>query len=149
MKSLFSAQDNQEIIDRINKLTPETPAVWGKMNVGQMLCHCQQPLRVAYGEMKEKQTVIGRLFGGIAKKQLLGDKPMKRNLPTARSFVVTDAREFNHEKMQLTELVRKFHSVGPSVLTKEAHPFFGKLTIEEWDKLSWKHLDHHLQQFGV
>ena len=149
MKSLFSAQDNKEIIDRINKLTSETPALWGRMNVSQMLTHCQQPLKVAYGEMKDKQSLIGRLFGGFAKKQLLSDKPMKKNLPTSRSFLITDAREFNEEKERLIQLVRKFHSAGPSVLTTDPHPFFGKLTVDEWDKLSWKHLDHHLQQFGV
>ena len=67
MKSLFSAEDNQEIIDRINRLTPQTPARWGKMNVSQMITHCQQPLKVAYGELKEKQSFTGRLFGGLAK----------------------------------------------------------------------------------
>jgi hypothetical protein len=55
MKRLFSAKENQEIIDRINELTPDTPALWGKMNVSQMLTHCQQPLKVAYGELKKNK----------------------------------------------------------------------------------------------
>ncbi len=34
-------------------------------------------------------------------------------------------------------------------LSKDPHPFFGNLNSEEWDTLNWKHLDHHLRQFGV
>ena len=46
------------------------------------------------------------------------------------------------------ELVRAFHARGPEKLAKE-HPFFGPLTSAEWDRLQWKHLDHHLRQFGA
>jgi hypothetical protein len=119
------------------------------MNVAQMLAHCQQPLRVAYGELKLKQGLMGILFGRIIKKKLSGEQPFKKNLPTDKSFKITEPREFEKEKQQLISLVKKFSSEGPAALTKHPHPFFGKLSIEEWDNLSWKHLDHHLQQFGV
>jgi len=148
MKSIFNRADNREIIHRIEKLTPTTQATWGKMTVAQMLAHCQQPLKVSLGDTKGKQSLIGKLFGGFAKKQLMGEKPMKRNLTTDKTFAVRETRDFNEEKQKLIRLIERFEA-GPAVLSKDPHPFFGKLTEEESDRIIWKHLDHHLQQFGV
>lgn len=149
VKSLFDPKENDEIVNRINKVTANKKPLWGKMNAGQMLQHCQIPLKVAFGEMKLKRGLIGFLFGGIAKKQLLKEEPFKPNLPTAPEFIVKNDPAFDEAKTKLIELVKKFSSGGPSKLTQDPHPFFGKLNTEEWDKLQWKHLDHHLRQFGV
>jgi hypothetical protein len=29
------------------------------------------------------------------------------------------------------------------------HFIFGAMTMEQWNALQWKHIDHHLRQFGV
>lgn len=149
MSSLFNASDTQQIIARINKLTTNSQPLWGKMNVTQMLEHCEPPLKVAFGDLKLKRGLIGILFGGMAKKQLMGEKPFRRNLPTAPQFLVKDYGDFESEKQKLIGLVEKFQENGPEGLSKDPHPFFGKLTPEEWDTLQWKHLDHHLNQFGA
>jgi hypothetical protein len=135
MKSLFNKGDNQEIINRISTLTAASQAQWGKMNVGQMLTHCQEPLRVAYGDLKLKRGLIALLFGAYVKKKLTKDEqPFGKNLPTDNAFI---------------GVVQKFEQVGPSGITKEKHPFFGSMTPNEWDIIQWKHLDHHLKQFGA
>jgi hypothetical protein len=85
----------------------------------------------------------------MAKKQLLADKPFKQNLPTAPQFMVKDYGVFESEKQKLTAMINKFQQGGPGKLSQDPHPFFGKLTVDEWDQLQWKHLDHHLRQFGV
>ena len=146
VKNLFNASVKQEIIDRINKLTPDSKALWGKMNVVQMLAHLQMPVGVALGDHKLKRTFIGILFGSMAKKILYNDKPFKRHLPTDKSFIMKDAKDFNHEKKKLLEMISRFTEAN---MIDEPHPFFGKLTNEQWSIGSWKHLDHHLQQFGV
>ncbi len=101
------------------------------------------------GEHKLKRNLLGLLFGRLAKKALVGDKPYSRNLPTSPSFVVKDNKIFEEEKSKLIGIIQRFSGGGPEVLIKTPHPFFGPLTVEEWDKCQWKHLDHHLQQFGV
>lgn len=146
MKSLFDPTENQNIIDRIQKLTPASQAKWGKMNVAQMLAHCQHPLRVVYGEMKLKRSLMGILFGGMVKRMLLKDDPYKPGMPTAKEFIITDSHEFDKERKTLTDLVKRF---SPDQVSKDPHPFFGKMTIAEWDFMQWKHLDHHLRQFGA
>ena len=147
IKNLFEPSVKQEIIDRINKLTADSKALWGKMTVGQMLAHCQVPIGVAEGTHKLKRTFIGRIFGPIAKPMLFNDKPFKRNLPTDKSFIMTGAeKDFYMEKGKLLTAINNFTEAN---MVNEPHPFFGKLTKEQWSKGSWKHLDHHLKQFGV
>ncbi len=148
-ESLFDRRNCDEILARIERLTPQSRAQWGKLDVARMLAHCQQPLRVAVGELELKRGLIGILFGGMAKRQLLKPEPFKRGLPTAPEFRVADQREFQKEREALVALVKRFHDGGPQGLTQKPHPFFGVLTTEEWDTLQWKHLDHHLRQFGA
>lgn len=150
MKSLFDAKFSAEIVGRINKLEAVTPALWGKMNVSQMLAHCQVPLQMAMGQMQLKGNPIIRfLFGRAARAKLLSDEGFKKNLPTFREAVVTDEKEFEKEKQKLIELVTAFQKGGEAGITHGAHPFFGELSVAEWDALQAKHPDHHLSQFGV
>jgi hypothetical protein len=149
MKSLFNPSDNKEIIERLDRLTTDAKGVWGKMNVSQMLAHAQAPLRVAFGELKLKRSLIGFLFGPIAKKKLSTEVPWERNLPTDKNFVVGEQRNFEEEKKRLAALVQRFAQSGPPGILNDTHPFFGKLTVNEWDRLMWNHLDHHLRQFGA
>lgn len=150
MESLFTAAHNQKIIHRINSLSPSSKALWGKMNVSQMLAHCQIPLKVAHGETKIKRGLLSILFGTFVKNKLTkDDKAFDRNLPTNKKLIIIDEREFETEKHDLISLVEKFHQLGPNGLTKHPHPFFGRMNEREWDTLQWKHLDHHLRQFGV
>jgi hypothetical protein len=149
MKSLFEPQVTREMVDRINQLTPDSKPLWGKMNVAQMLAHMQPPLRVALGEQTLKKGLMGFLFGGIAKKQMVNETPFKKNLPTAPSFIVKDERNFEEEKARVIDLVTRFSKEPRQNLDTRKHPFFGKLSADEWNILHWKHLDHHLRQFGV
>ncbi len=131
----------------INLPRRQLPALWGKMNVSQMLAHCQVIIQVALGEMKLKRNLLGFLFGAIAKKQIM-KKPLKQSVPTFSEAKIADTRNFDTEKQKLIELIKRF-SAGPGVISKDPHPFFGPMTIDEWDTLQVKHLDHHFRQFGV
>ncbi len=149
MSSLFDKETNKEIIKRINLLTADCKNQWGKMTVSQMVTHAQRPLLVAFGDMKLKRGLIGILFGNMAKKSMVKPEPFKRNMPTAPQFIVKSHGPFEEEKQKLITLVERFAASGPQGITKEIHPFFGELTVGEWDILQLKHLDHHLRQFGV
>ncbi|POY38309.1 hypothetical protein C3K47_02610 [Solitalea longa] len=149
MKNLLNAADNNEIVERINQLTNQSQAQWGKMNVSQMLAHCQQPLKMAFIEKGVKKTFISVLLGSVIKKSFLGDKPFKKNLPTDSSFKIVDERDFNKEKAELIQLIKGYSEGGSTAIVGTKHPIFGTMTPDDWGILSWKHLDHHLQQFGA
>lgn len=149
MENLLNEHHATALLARIDALHPESKAEWGKMNVGQMLAHIQVPILVAIGEKKLKRTLVGILFGGIAKRKLTGEKPFPKNLPTDPSFIKKEEHDFNKEKEQLVSLIKRVVASGEAGLTPLPHPFFGKMTNEEWGSSLWKHLDHHLRQFGV
>lgn len=136
------------MLARLDSLRPDSARQWGKMDAAQMLAHCQQPLRVALGDLPLKRSLIGLLFGRMAKKKLLDPAPWKQGMPTAPEFKITNPRDFAKEKAALRELVVRFGKGGPGALTKAPHPFFGPLTTDEWQALQARHLDHHLRQFG-
>lgn len=145
VKNLYDSEVKKEIIDRINRLTPDSPRQWGKMNAAQMLAHCQMPLGVATGSHKLKSNFLLSLIGSMVKSKLYDDKPFKRGLPTDRSFIMKDEKDFEKEKKALIDMINAFTENN---MSGEKHPFFGRLTNEQWSKGTWKHLDHHLRQFG-
>jgi hypothetical protein len=148
MHSLFEPATAAEIISRIQKLQPTSPAQWGKMNVSQMLAHCQGPFEVYFKEKKVKRQLMGILFGKMVIKRLLSDKPWRRSLPTAKEFKISGVRNFDEERDKLVRIVNRFFREGYTI-TSFTHPFFGKLSSQEYALFNYRHLDHHLQQFGV
>jgi|SRR5215831_5916985 len=149
MNSLFETSASTEILDRLEKLQPETKPLWGKMNVSQMLAHCTVPLEAALGDKQFKRTFFGVLFGKMGKKQVLKDEPFKKNLPTDPNFIIKDTPDFRIKKSQLESLIKRFSSSDPEAVSARSHPFFGKMNADEWGWLQYKHLDHHLRQFGA
>lgn len=150
MHSLFDPKQNQEILDRIDKLMPISLSEWGVMTVSQMMEHCQMPLKVVYGTKEIKVNwLVKLLYGRSAKKMFTGEKDFNKSLPTAKEFKVTYEPNFETAKQGLKELVTKFSREGKDSIVVTTHPLFGHMTYDEIDSAQWKHLDHHLRQFGV
>lgn len=149
MKNLFELPVYEEVLQRLAALRADSPAQWGKMNAGQMLAHCREAFKVPLSTQPMPRMFLGILMGWMMKSQLYNDSPWKKNLPTAPNFIIRDQRDFSNEKRELTEMIKRFYTAGPGGITHYPHPFFGKLTPEQWGKSMYKHLDHHLAQFGV
>jgi hypothetical protein len=148
VKNLFDQSTYQEIIDRLTKLSATAERQWGKMTAAQMLAHCKEAYKVPLTSKRLKKHPLS-IIGWIFKKQLFNDKPYKQNLPTAPDFIVKDERDFDKEKTEMLSIVKAFHERGATGIGDKVHPMFGKLTAEQWGLSMWKHLDHHLRQFGV
>lgn len=146
--ALYEPAELAAMTKRIRSVRADSARQWGKMDAAQMLAHCQVALRVALGDLQLKRGLLGLIFGPIAKRQLLAPAPFGRNLPTAPEFQVSGPRDLETERAALLALVERFGRGGPDGVTKDPHPFFGHLTPEDWNTLQWKHLDHHLRQFG-
>src|SRR4051794_38285704 len=149
MESLFQSTVADEILNRLEKLQAGTKPLWGKMNVSQMLAHCKMPLEVALGKKESKKSLMGVIFGKIGKRQMLKPEPFKKNLPTDSRFIIKYTPDFSKEKQELISLIKQFSLADSNEIAARAHPFFGKKNAEEWGWLQYKHLDHHLRQFGL
>lgn len=149
MKTIFSEADKNEILSRIEKLTPESPAIWGKMNVSQMLAHCAAGAQMPTGDIIVKSSPV-QIIGQFFKKSIIhSDKPLRKNSPTAPELTMVDKKEFEKEKAAFIAAVNKLYAGGENGIKLEKHAFFGKMTPKEWGILNYKHADHHLRQFGV
>lgn len=146
--NLFEPQAVEEVLSRLNAIQPNTPAQWGKMNAAQMMAHCTAGFQNFFGEIKIKHSFLGKLFGKVAKRRAFSDKPMGKGLPTDPNYKMTSEKDFAKEKESLVQYIKRFASEGYAT-TESMHPFFGKMSAQEWATLGYKHLDHHLKQFGV
>jgi hypothetical protein len=149
MSSIYNKEDNEIIISRINNLSPESKAKWGKMTVGQMLSHCQAPIDFAFGKTPMKVNFLLRLLGKMVKGKMLKSKEFKKNSPTAPAFIRTGNYDFEQTKDELIQKIGLFSEMGQKAIKTTNHPFFGEMTYDEWSQLHTMHLDHHLRQFGV
>lgn len=149
MKNLFQPDAVDEVIARIDKLQPTAQRQWGKMDVAQMLAHCSAGLDLASGRLVRPRILIGRILGRLVRPIYSNDRPFSRNNPTDEKLIISDLRDFSREREQLKVRVRQFHEGGEGQCTKHPHPFFGALTPHEWSTGMYKHLDHHLRQFGA
>lgn len=151
MQNIFDAKDVQQYIDRINLLTPETKQKWGKMNAEQVLAH----LNVAYSmvfepEKHKKPSFIAKfLLSNFVKPKLTNELPYKQNLPTSPAFIISDERNFEEEKKKLIGNIQRVQQLGRIAFEGKEHLNFGKINAQGWNNMFAKHLNHHLEQFGV
>ena len=149
MKNLFQADTVDDVIARIDRLQPASQRQWGKMDVAQMTAHCGAAMDMACGHMNRPRIFIGRILGPLFRSKFTDEQPLSRNAPTDTKLKISDARDFAREQQLLKERIREFHNGGEAHCTTHPHPFFGTLTAQEWATGMYKHLDHHLRQFGV
>lgn len=151
IKNIFSEEVTQQFINRINQITPTQQPLWGKMSADQMLAHCNVAYSYAFEPEKFKKPgfLMGVLLKTFVKKMVTGEKPYPKNSRTSPEFVVVGSKDFEVEKTKLIAYINKCQELGESYFEGKENHSFGKMTSKEWNVLFYKHLDHHLSQFGV
>lgn len=150
MQNIFQPDIAAAFIARIEKLTPAMKPLWGKMNVAQMLAHCNVTYEMVYEDKYRKPGGFKKLLlKWFIKDFVVSEKPYKHNLRTAPEFLVVDNREFEQEKKRLKDFIQKTSELGEDHFDGKISHSFGPLSKSEWNNMFCKHLEHHLSQFGV
>lgn len=150
MQSIFQPDTIRQLKSRINKLNSDSKAQWGKMNIYQMLRHCVENESMLLREKSFRRLFIGRLFGKLAlNANIKDDKPLDKNGPTHPDLKIGGNGDVEEQKTKWLSLLDKYPSMLASDYEGFIHPFFGKMSSEQVSKFAWKHIDHHLRQFGV
>jgi hypothetical protein len=149
MKNIAITEDRATIATRIEQLRPDSQALWGKMDVAQMLVHCREGLKLATGELKLKRLWLGYLLGPLIKSIYYNEKPFTKNVQTVKEIKITSTVAFEAAKQELLDALEDYNNKKALYGERASHPFLGYLTPEQWGKGMYKHLDHHLRQFGV
>ncbi len=151
MKNLFDLAQAEDVKQRIMRLCPDSERQWGKMPIALVLAHCASGLQMAMGTINPRRAqFLGNVIGLLIKPLLFGNgKPMRRNSPSAPELFTADPAQCEFERDQLVQAVDRFVSMSEACCSRHPHPFFGPLIPNQWAILMYKHLDHHLSQFGV
>ncbi len=153
MKNLFDPTQAEDSKRRIMRLNSGSERQWGTMTVAQTLAHCTSGIQMATGIINPRRASFPARGIGIAIKPLVfGDnKPMRRNSPSSPELFPADPTrcDFERERTQLIATIDSFVAQGAAGCSRHPHPFFGPLKPQQWAILMYKHLDHHLRQFGV
>jgi len=152
MKTLANPENKREIVRRLGAIGPGSQRRWGKMTVAEMICHLSDALRVAMSE-KQAKPISNWFSRSIMKWAGLG-LPMQwphgvSTVPECEAGVGgTRAAEIESDLRDLRELFERF-TRQPRDFEYAEHAIFGRLTEEQWMRWGYRHLDHHLRQFGA
>ncbi len=148
-KDFYEDDTYEALLARIAQLTPDAVPDWGKMNAAQMCAHCSEVAEVAGGKDLVGTPWYIRLMGGLIKKMVVSDKPYPRNTRTHPQFLIDPGIDFDEQRARLLGVLDALHSDGRDRAAGNKHPLFGAMTADEHGWLTYKHLDHHLTQFGL
>lgn len=150
LPNIFTKAVTEGVIDRINKLTPASRPLWGQMNAAQMLAHCCVAYEMVYTDKHPKPGLfMGFILKKFIKKSVVSDKPYSKNSKTAPAFLIKEEKDFEREKTRLVAYIRETQVLGAYIFDGKVSHSFGPLSDNEWNNMFYKHLDHHLKQFGV
>lgn len=115
-----------------------------------MLAHCNKTYEMMYDNKHPKPNFLMRLMlKTLVKNIVVNEKPYKHNQQTAPVFIVCETKNFEEQKTRLINYLTKTQKLSKNYFDgKESHSF-GVLKKTEWNNVSYKHLDHHLKQFGL
>lgn len=147
-KNLYKSDIHQECLERIDKLTADTQPQWGKMSAAQMLSHCAEIQEVTNGKELKGTPFIVKIFKGFIKKMVINEKPYPKSTQTHPQYKQRDDKDFEEEKARLKKALQNFVD-NESRAEEIKHTLFGEMTADEKGWAMYKHLDHHLKQFGV
>src|SRR5436190_2241433 len=142
--NLFKPTKRAKLIARFNLLTPESKALWGKMNVGEMLCHCLDGSKMALGDITptDRSNFFTR---SLVKYLVVYLIPIPKGAPAPPEINPhkngSKPHDFEKERQLLIDNINNFANLT-AVDIKGKHHFFGKLTPNQWGRLGYKHLDH-------
>ncbi len=150
--NIFEASTTKSVLDRLEQLKIDSQAEWGKMNAAQMLAHLNVPYEMVYKpENFKRPGWFGRKMATFfAKKMVVGDDTRyPKNGRTAPDFIISDERDFKVEMKKLVEHIKTTESKGVSFFDGKESMSLGALSAKEWSNMFYKHIDHHLNQFGI
>ena len=150
IENIYDKAVTQALQNRFNQIHSNTSPLWGQMNAGQMLAHCCVTYELIFENKHPKPGLLKRwLFRLIVKPIVTGEKTYPKNTRTGSEFIITNTRNFDKEKARLFDYMNRVCEMGSNEFEGKVSQNFGRLTAIEWNNMMYKHLDHHLKQFGV
>lgn len=150
LPNIFELQTTHTLFERIQKLNANTQPIWGSMSVDKMLAHCNVTYEMVYTDKHAAPNAFVRfILKALVKQKVVSEIIYKQNGKTAPQFVIKEAKNFDEEKKRLIDFITKTQQLGEAYFDGKVSQSFGPLNKTEWNNMFYKHLHHHLTQFGV
>jgi hypothetical protein len=147
VKSLWQEPARREVLDRLTRLTPTQRPAWGRFTAPEMVAHLADALRMALGDLPTASKRLPLRHPPL-KQFVIYWMPFPKGAPTARELVARRPGEWDAELAACRDLVERFGRETPARAWPD-HPAFGRMSARQWGVIAYRHLDHHLRQFGV
>ena len=147
MKSIWKAEDQRALQERVRRLTPAHQARWGRFTAPQMVAHLCDSLRMASSELPVAAKRVPIRYPPL-KQLIIYVLPFPKSVPTAPELLARAPGDFAADCAELARRIDAVVEAGPAALARE-HPAFGTMNESLWGVLIYRHMDHHLKQFGV
>jgi hypothetical protein len=147
MPTLFDPSARAKLVSRLSGLTPDRRPLWGRLDAARVQTHLAAQLRMALGDLtcRSKNTPFRY---PVVRELIIYVLPWPKGAPTAPELLATEPADFEADRQALIQLVERMGTRNPEEPFGE-HPAFGPLSRRAWGVLGWRHLDHHLRQFGL
>jgi hypothetical protein len=154
VRNLLDERTRGRLLARFKALDEGRPARWGRMTVGQMVCHCADQLRISLGDLPAKDVSTG-LTRTVLRWMVLSGFPVPKG--KVKTFAEIDqaagwgtsAQGLALDLQHLETLTERFVEKAAAGGTFAPNPAFGALTSRQWGRLAYVHMAHHLKQFGA
>ncbi len=148
MASIFDRGERDALKKRVMKLRPDATRKWGKMDAAGMQAHLVAGMKMGLGTLKvtPKKSPMANWFGRWL--VIHSPLPWPKGVPTVDELKDLSSLDFDAEQTELLKLIDAVSARGHSD-GWPPHPMLGELSTKDWGVLAWRHLDHHLRQFGV
>ena len=148
MASLFEPETRDAVLDRVGRLAPGTKPLWGRMTAPEMVCHVSCHLRQGLGEL-----VTGPPSGPLSRPPLnwlvIHVVPWPKGKgKSPPEYLAARPAAWQTDVGCLNDLIRRAADRGPTAPWPPCR-IFGRISGSSWGVMLYKHLDHHLRQFGV
>jgi hypothetical protein len=147
MKSIWQDEARRELTDRVGALAPDRRAEWGTFSAPKMVCHLGDALRMAMGDLKVAPKRLPIRYPPL-KQLIIYAAPFPKGTPTAPELLARQPREWVNDVADVQDLLARAGSARTTD-TWPDHPAFGKLSKRAWGVVIYRHMDHHLRQFGA
>jgi hypothetical protein len=148
MRSIFNEHERRRLLRRLDTLSPETPARWGRMNAHQMVCHLIDAVESSFAP-SPPTVATGPLTRAPLKWLVINVLPWPRGkLESPPDLLVTVPTDWDADMARLHTAVERVAARGAAGAWP-ASDVFGSLSGREWGALLRTHMNHHLRQFGA
>jgi hypothetical protein len=134
------------ITKRVQSLRVDSQRQWGKMSIDQMLWHVNVSMREAVGEYTPQLKPIP--VPKAVMRWVVINMPWGRGAPTREDMYSVSTHDFNAQKAECLSLIERI-AARPLFAEWPTSASMGRMTGNHWSRLTAKHLDHHLRQFGA